>query len=105
VRFDTLTRVLYSTDASNHQVEPLAWCSLAMMKPAGNLEIAPGRGSGDRTGRRDRTCGRGDRLRPDPGYLSIPGPQSRIDSEARSVTVEPGAVLSSVNRPWLAMDG
>ena len=106
VRFDDVARVLYSTDASNHQVEPLGVvlprheaALQATIEVAGEFGVPLiARGAG--TGLAGAALGAGlivDTSR----YL---GRVLGIDLEARTVTVEPGAVLETVNQA-LAVHG
>ena len=106
VRFDTVTRVLYSTDASNHQVEPLGVvlprhdeALQAVIEIAAEFRVPLiARGAG--TGLAGQAIGSGlivDTSR----YLDrLVG----FDLEARTVSVEPGAVLATVNQA-LAVHG
>jgi len=104
VGFDTVTRVLYSTDASNHQVEPLGVvlprhdeALQAAIETAAEFRVPLiARGAG--TGLAGQAIGPGlivDTSR----YLNR---ILEFDLEARTVTVEPGAVLATVNRTLAA---
>ncbi|MCJ7514229.1 MAG: FAD-binding oxidoreductase, partial [Anaerolineales bacterium] len=100
VHFDKISRVLYSTDASNHQVEPLGvvrprsdeglQAAIQVASEFGVPVIARGAG----TGLAGQAIGTGlivDTAR----YLNR---ILEVDVEARTVTVEPGVVLSTVNQ-------
>lgn len=100
VRFDTLTRALYSTDASIYQITPLGVVfprSLDDIEAAMSIAREEGvpvlpRGAG--TSQCGQTVGRAlviDTSRHLDGVLAL-------DREARTVQVEPGIVLDQLNR-------
>lgn len=100
VRFDRTSRMLYSTDASNYQVEPIG---VAIPRTAddaiGAIEIAASHGvpilpRGGGSGLAGQTLGAG-------LVIDFSKYLSRIiefDAESRQATVEPGIVLDLLNR-------
>jgi len=99
LRFDRLTRILYSTDASNHQIEPLGVAfprdeaevaEIVAAAAALGIPILP-RGAG--TSLAGQAVGAGLVLDLSRHFTHV----HPVDRQAASIEVEPGAVLAAVN--------
>ena len=99
VRFDRVSRALYSTDASVYQIEPLGVVLPRsrddLLQTVAPLPATPL--SDDAARRRDVAGRTGDRRRRDHRHLEVPERHSRGRSAERWVRVEPGVVLDELN--------
>ncbi len=99
-RFDPLSRALYSTDASNHQIQPLGVVIpsvdddlFAIVERAAELDV-PLIPRGGGTGLAGQTLGRAVIVDVSKHLTHV----HEIDPEAREALVEPGVVCAALNR-------